>query len=174
MQPDRPATLRIPADPWLRAVGLSNLLLLVLFPLSWTAPILRAGLLPWLGLSEVSILSGLAALWDDAPMLAALVALFALVAPVTKTLALAAIHAGWVGPRALPALAVLGKLAMADVFLIALYVVVARGVGVGRVEIAWGLWLFTACVLLSLACALVTDWRLDRARQGQALPRTQR
>ena len=34
-----------------------------------------------------------------------------------------------------PAIAILGKLAMADIFLIALYVVLAKGVGVGRVEI---------------------------------------
>ncbi len=158
-----------PADPWLRAATAANLALLVLFPLSWTAPILRAGLLPWFGLSEVSILSGLGALWDDAPALAALVALLALVAPITKTLALAAIHLGHLGPRALPVLSVLGKLAMADVFLVALYVVIARGVGVGRVEVAWGLWLFTACVVLSFACALVTDWRLGRAAPGQPL-----
>jgi hypothetical protein len=56
------------------------------------------------------------------------------------------------------------------VFLVALYVVIARGVGVGRVEVAWGLWLFTACVVLSFACALVTDWRLGRAAPGQPLP----
>jgi hypothetical protein len=40
---------------------------------------------------------------------------------------------------------------MADIFLIALYIVIARGVGVGRVETAWGLYLFTAAVLASLA-----------------------
>lgn len=158
------------ADPWLRVAALANLVLLVLFPVSWTAPILRAGLLPWFGLSEVSILSGLRALWDDAPGLALLVALLALVAPMAKTLALAAIHLGHLGPRALPVLATLGKLAMADVFLVALYVVVARGVGVGRIEVAWGLWLFTACVLASFACALVTEWRLGRSRQERALP----
>lgn len=164
------ARWRRPPDPWLRAAALGNLALLALFPLSWTAPILRAGLLPWFGLSEVSILSGLRALRDDAPALAALVALLALVAPITKTLALAAIHLGRLGPGALPVLAVLGKLAMADVFLVALYVVLARGVGVGRVEVAWGLWLFTACVLVSFACALVTEWRLGRTHDGRALP----
>lgn len=158
-----------PTDPWLRAAALANLALLVLFPLSWMAPILRAGLLPWFGLSEVTILSGLWALREDAPVLAALVATLALVAPMTKTVALAAVHLGRLGPGALPVLAVLGKLAMADVFLVALYVVIARGVGVGRIEVAWGLWLFTACVLLSFACALVTEWRM-----GRALPPTDR
>ena len=170
MTPPAAPTQGFPSDPWLRGAAVANLALLVLFPLSWTAPILRAGLLPWFGLSEVSILSGLRALWDDAPALAALVALLALVAPMTKTLALSAVHWGRLGPRALPVLATLGKLAMADVFLVALYVVLARGVGVGRVEVAWGLWLFTACVLASFACALVTEWRLGHRDQGRALP----
>ncbi len=49
---------------------------------------------------------------------------------------------------------------MADVFLIALYVVVAKGIGVGRVETAWGLWLFTFCVLSSLAISTVTARRI--------------
>lgn len=42
-----------------------------------------------------------------------------------------------------------GKLSMADVFLVAVYVVVVKGVGIGHVSTAWGLWLFTGCVLVS-------------------------
>ena len=49
------------------------------------------------------------------------------------------------------ALHLMGRLAMADVFLIALYIVVVKGVGLGHVETAWGLYLFTACILASLA-----------------------
>ncbi|MEM7238490.1 MAG: paraquat-inducible protein A, partial [Pseudomonadota bacterium] len=59
-----------------------------------------------------------------------------------------AIHRGWPGPLGL--IEVVGKLSMADVFLIALYIVVVKGVGVGHVTSAWGLWLFTACVLASI------------------------
>jgi uncharacterized paraquat-inducible protein A len=56
-----------------------------------------------------------------------------------------------------PAIAWLGKLAMADIFLIALYITVAKGIGVGRIETAWGLYLFTACILLSLWISLLTS-----------------
>jgi hypothetical protein len=45
---------------------------------------------------------------------------------------------------------------MADVFLIAVYITLAKGLSVGRVETAWGLWLFTACVLASMAIGLFT------------------
>ena len=45
---------------------------------------------------------------------------------------------------------------MADVFLIALYIVVVKGVSIGKVETAWGLYLFTACILASLALSILT------------------
>ena len=41
---------------------LANLSLLVLFPLAWFAPLLRAGLLPFFGLDEISVVTGLQAL----------------------------------------------------------------------------------------------------------------
>jgi paraquat-inducible protein A len=42
------------------------------------------------------------------------------------------------------------------VFLVALYVVVAKGVGIGRVETAWGLYAFTACILASIIISTLT------------------
>ncbi len=140
----------------LTALRLANLALLILFPISWTAPLLRAGLLPLFGLSEISVLSGLASLWETDLLLALVVALFALVAPMLKTLGLALIHFGKAPPRLLPAISLMGKLAMADIFLIAIYITLAKGIGVGRVETAWGLYLFTACILASLAISHLT------------------
>ena len=146
-----------------RAALALNLSLLVLFPLSWTAPLMRAGLLPFFELSEISILSGLASLWSGGEaVLSVLVALFALVAPMAKTLLLALVQLRLADPRLTSLLHLLGKLAMADVFLIALYIVLARGLSFGRVETAWGLWLFTACVLISLALSL-THRRLAKS-----------
>ncbi|RAP42717.1 paraquat-inducible membrane protein A [Rhodovulum viride] len=140
----------------LRLLRLANLALLILFPIAWAAPLLRAGLLPLFGMSEISVLSGLASLWHADIFLALLVTLLALVAPFAKTVGLALIQYGLASPRLLPAIHVMGKLAMADVFLIAIYVVVAKGVGLGRVETAWGLYLFTFCVLASLALSSLT------------------
>lgn len=140
-----------------KALIAANLVLLILFPVSWMAPLMRAGLLPLFGLSEISILSGLASLWSDAEYaLTALVALFALISPMVKTICLTLIHISKAPARLLPALEIAGKLAMADVFLIAVYITLAKGLSIGRVETAWGLWLFTACVLASLAISMLT------------------
>jgi len=135
-----------------------NLALLILFPLAWFAPLLRAGIdLPLFGLSEISIITGLQSLWQSDVYLALLVTGFALFAPYLKTIGLALLQFGLLSPLALPALHLLGRLAMADIFLIALYIIVVKGVGLARIEVAWGLYFFTACVLASLAIGLLTN-----------------
>ncbi len=138
----------------------ANLLLLLLYPASWLSPLARAGWLPYFSGTEITILGGVADLWQSDAALAVLVATFAIVIPYAKTLSLAAIHFGWLGSRALPLIEIVGKLAMADVFLIALYIVLIKGVGIGHVVSAWGLWLFTACVLASLWAGFETKRKI--------------
>lgn len=137
----------------LRALNLS---LLVLYPVAWFAPLMRAGLLPLFGLGEISVISGLQSLWASDVFLALLVTVFALFAPYVKTIGLALIHFDLLSPRVHNAVTLIGRLAMADIFLIALYITVAKGIGVGRIEVAWGLYLFSFCVLASLAIGWVT------------------
>jgi len=145
---------------WAELPTLANLALLALFPLAWWAPLAKAGVLPFFGGREISVLSGVAALWEADPALSILVAAFAIAVPYAKTLVLTAAHFGWSGARAVGWVEIVGKLSMADVFLIALYIIVAKGVGVGYVASAWGLWLFTLCVLVSLWVGHVTKKRL--------------
>ncbi|MEY1555821.1 paraquat-inducible protein A [Yoonia sp. R2331] len=134
----------------------ANLSLLILFPIAWFAPLMRAGLLPLFGLSEISVISGLQSLWGSDIFLALMVTAFALFAPYLKTIGLALTHFHLLSPKLLPFLSWMGKLAMADIFLIALYIVVAKGVGIGKVETAWGLYMFTACILASIAISALT------------------
>ena len=135
----------------------ANLTLLVLFPIAWFAPLMRAALLPIFGMNEISVITGLQSLWASDVGLALVVTLFAIFAPLAKTIGLALLHFGLMSPRTLPALHVLGKLAMADVFLVALYIVIVKGVGLATVEVAWGLYLFTGCILASLVISLLTE-----------------
>lgn len=121
---------------------------------------MRAGIaLPLFGLSEISIISSLQSLWDSDVILALLVTFLAIFAPYMKTIGLALIHFGLMRRKVLPALEILGKLAMGDVFLIALYIVLVKGVGMATVETAWGLYLFTGCILASIAISYLTAKR---------------
>lgn len=134
-----------------------NLALLILFPVAWFAPLLRAALLPIFGMDEISVITGLQSLWGSDPAFALLVTFLAIFAPFAKTLGLALIHFGLLSPKTLPALHILGKLAMAEVFLIALYLIIAKGAGYVTIETGWGLYLFTACILVSLVISHKTE-----------------
>lgn len=138
----------------------ANLALLLLYPVAWAAPLMRAGLLPLFGLSEISVLSGIATLWRSDVVLALVVALFALVAPMVKLGGLALIQFDRLPRHALPVINGLGKLAMADIFLVAVYVTLVKGMGVGRIETGWGLYVFTFCVLASLLIGLLEARRI--------------
>ncbi len=134
----------------------ANLCLLIAFPLAWFAPLLRAALLPIFGMDEISVITGLQSLWATDAALALLVTFLAVFAPFAKTVGLALVQFQLLDVKALPVLHILGKLAMADVFLLALYVVIVKGAGYVTIEPAWGLYLFTACILASLAISLKT------------------
>ncbi len=134
----------------LTTLRILNLYLLVLFPIAWFAPLLRAALLPVFGMDEISVMSGLQSLWGSDVFLALIVTTFAIFAPYLKTILLALVHFDLLKAKVLPVIGYLGKLAMADIFLIALYVVVVKGAGRVTVEGGWGLYLFTGCVLASL------------------------
>ena len=144
-----------------------NLVLVVAFPVAWFAPLLRTGLLPqwqmpsWLGGSTlfapdtITVISGLQKLWETDVFLAIAVTFFALVAPMLKCLGMSLIHFNLLSISAQSAIAMMGKLAMADIFILALYIVIAKGIGIGQIEVAWGLYLFTACVMISLFVSFV-------------------
>ncbi|MFV1442029.1 MULTISPECIES: paraquat-inducible protein A [unclassified Phaeobacter] len=142
---------------------LLTLSLLILYPVAWFAPLMRAGLLPIFGLSEISVITGLQSLWGSDVILALTVTAFAIFAPYLKTIGLALVQWGLLDIRLQPVLHILGKLAMADVFLIALYITLAKGIGYATIETAWGLYLFTGCILASVVLGLITERRVRTA-----------
>ncbi len=139
----------------------ANLALLILFPIAWFAPLMRAAMLPIFGMDEISVITGLQSLWGTDAGLALLVTFFAIFAPFAKTLGLALVQFHLMSPRTLPALHVVGKLAMADMFLVALYIVIVKGTGYITVETAWGLYLFTGCILASLVISALTTLQMN-------------
>ena len=137
-----------------RALRWANLALLCLYPVAWTAPLAYAGFLPFLRGTELTIIGGIRDLLHTDIFLALIVAILAVIAPFLKTILLSAAQFGLLRDRrALHVIVIAGKLSMADVFLIALYIVVVKGVGVGHVTIGWGLYLFTGITLASLLIA---------------------
>lgn len=138
-------------------IRIATLALLILYPIAWFAPLMRAGLLPLFGLSKISVVTGLQSLWSDDIALALIVTFFAIFAPYLKTIGLALVQWDLLHPKVQPVLHILGKLAMADIFLIALYITLVKGVSYARIETAWGLYLFTGCILASIVLGIMTE-----------------
>ena len=126
-------------------------------PFTWRLPLFDARV-PFLWRQQVSIATGLVELWRLDLLLCAAVFLFSVLAPLVKGAALV-----WVwyrvpqadARRLLDRLALLGKLAMTEVFLLAVIIVGIKGVGIGTVEVRWGLHAFVLAVVLSYA---VSTW----------------
>src|SRR5690606_42080250 len=91
------------------------LCLLVLFPVAWFAPLMRAALLPVFGMDEISVVTGLQRLWRTDIPLALAVTSLAIFAPYAKPIGLPLVHWHLLSPRTLPALHVLRNLPVRDV-----------------------------------------------------------
>ena len=86
-----------------------NLALLILFPIAWFAPLLRAALLPIFGMDEISVITGLQSLWETDAALALAVTFLAIFAPYAKTIGLALLHWNLLSPKTLPVLSWPGR-----------------------------------------------------------------
>jgi paraquat-inducible protein A len=134
-------------------IGPLLVLSLALVPATWWLPLFVARV-PFLWRQEVSLASGLVELWRLDRFLCLVVFLFSVLTPTGKAAALVWVWYRVPAARArllLDRLALLGKLAMTEVFLLAVIIVGLKGVGIGTVEPSWGLQAFVAVVLLSFA-----------------------
>lgn len=136
-------------------------LLALAFPLAWFAPLMRVKVrfAFWASGTEITLVSTLQALWAEAPALAIVLGFLTLVAPMLKLLGMALVLTGQLAPRAEAVLWTLGRLAMADVFLIVVYIAMFKGLNGGTITPQWGLWAYTGAVLGSLTVALVVTRR---------------
>ena len=139
---------------------------------AWWVPLFTARV-PFLWRQDVSVASGLAELWRIDLFLFLVVLVFSVLTPLAKTAL--SLYAWYRLPlaaarRQLPRLALLGKLSMTELFLLAVIVVGFKGVGVGRVETAWGLYVFGGVVLASLGISLWADKALGAASARSSTP----
>lgn len=153
-----------------RLIGPLLLLSLALVPVTWWLPLFVARV-PFLWRQEVSIATGIVELWRLDLVLCLLVLFFSVLAPLAKAAALV-----WVWYRVptrgarplLDRLSLLNKLSMTEMFLLAVIIVGLKGVGIGRVEVSWGLHAFMGAVVLSFATSTWAWAALGRCPPGQA------
>lgn len=157
------------------ALGLTGVLALA-FPVAWFAPLMtvKVRLAFWASGTEISLVSTLQSLWADDPALTLVLSFLTLVAPMLKLAGAALVLLGLLSPRTEGALWWLGRLAMADVFLIVVYMALFKGLDGGTITPEWGLWAYTGAVMGSLGLSvwvarLVPHWT-DDAGAGTRAP----
>ena len=138
--------------------------LAVAFPVAWFAPLMtvKVRFAFWSEGTVLTIASTLQAVWAEDAVLGLLLTFAAVVAPTVKVLGTALVLMRLLSPRVQGVLWHVGRLAMADVFLIAVYVALFRGISGGTLGFGWGLWLFTGCVLASLVLGALAERRPAR------------
>lgn len=132
---------------------------LIALPFTWFLPLFRTELLVFLD-NEVTVIGAARTLFKADLLLFAVIVLFGMVVPVAK---LAGLIYAWAiqpcakGRASIGALNKISKFSMLDIFLIAVTIVGLKGVGLGEVEIAYGLYAFAAVVLMILALSFWAD-----------------
>lgn len=125
----------------------------------------HTGLAEWLGLLDeprtYSILSGIRALLEgDGLWIGILLLVFSVVFPIAKLIALRVALGTGAPNRLHRILRSVGKFSMADVFVVALLVVVSKSFPGGTsIDLRWGIYAFAAAALLTMVSTLLVDRR---------------
>ena len=153
------------------ALFLVNAALLVAYPIAWFTPLFAIGIMeeikldwrifgqeipPLFGLDQVSVITTVQTVWADDIYLAILITFFALVAPMIKVVGLLLMQLNLLSWRLKDFTYFLGKLAMADVFLVALGCVLVKGIDLGQLKILWGTYFFSTCIIISIFVSLLS------------------
>jgi uncharacterized paraquat-inducible protein A len=139
-----------------RLIGPMLMVVLVALPLSWWLPMFTTQTLLFFE-HKVSIVVAIATLFETDLFLCSVVVLFSIVAPVLKNAAF--IYVWYRVPnshalRWVSRLTLLGKLSMAEIFLVALAIVGIKGVALQQVYVDFGLYFFSLVILTSLVLSL--------------------
>lgn len=161
-------TLARHAAGWQTLIAPLLVTTLILLPASWFMPLFRTELLWVLG-NEVTVAGAVRSLWDVDLFLCGVVVLFGMVLPAVK---LAGLLVAWTarpapqGARWIAALGKVSKFSMLDIMLIAVTIVGFKGVGLGKVSVAYGLYVYAGVVI----AALVLSFWMQRAADALSSP----
>jgi paraquat-inducible protein A len=134
-----------------RWIGYASIAIAVLFPIVLVVPILSTRI-PFLSYNEIVLARLAYDLFRADKVLFVIVIVFGMIIPMCKSI-LSCIFWHFLRSasmiRYFDALALLGKFSMLDVMLLSVFVVAFKGLGVGRVEIKYGLYIYVFFVVTS-------------------------
>ena len=135
-----------------RLTGALLALALIALLLSWHLPLFHTEFLVFLE-NDVTLIGAVQTLWETDLFLCAVVVIFGIAAPFLKLVALLYAWYALPLPRArgwIARISKLSKFSMLDVLLIAVVIVGLKGIGKGKVTVAYGLYVYAGVVIAVL------------------------
>ncbi len=158
---ERAATLANNATGWTRLIGPASVICLVAFTYALTVPLLATR--AFLSYNEIVLLRIAYDLFFFDKFLFLIVVVFGMIFPFLKMIA-SIMCWYWFDPGAAQklngALFFLAKLSMLDIMLVALVVVIFKGMNIGTVRISYGLYFYASVVVASILLNIAIDRRL--------------
>jgi paraquat-inducible protein A len=151
---------------WGQVIGCLLVITVLILPMTWAMPLFRTELLVFLT-NEVTVLGAVRTLARTDFFLCAIVVSFGMIVPLTKLSAL--LYAWFIlpCPRAsiwIERLSMISKFSMLDVMLIAITIVGLKGVGLGKVEIEYGFYIYSTVVISIL---ILSSWMQVKGSAGK-------
>lgn len=147
---------------WPRLIGPLLAIALMALPISWHLPLFRTELLIFLE-SDVTMLGAVRSLAGIDIFLCTIVVLFGMLIPFLKLAAL--LYAWFSLPQAqagawIKTISGFSKYSMLDIMLIAVVIVGLKGIGMGKVSVEYGLYVYAGVVI---AVLLLSSWMQSAA-----------
>jgi len=154
-----------------RFIGPLLLIELVCFPLVWFAPLLTTSVY-FISHNDIVLIRAAYDLFFADKFLFVIVFIFGMFMPVSKMIfALLSWYYFSVSTADLwsERLSILNKLSMLDVMLLAIFIVAFKGIGIGAVQIRFGLYIYVTLIVGSLLLNLALAKAIARAQKAQPI-----
>jgi paraquat-inducible protein A len=145
-----------------RWIGYAAISVAILFPVTLVVPILSTRI-PLLSYNEIVLARVAYDLFRTDKVLFVIVVVFGIIVPWCKSVLSCFFWYFLSSPahaRYFDLLALLGKLSMLDIMLLAIFIVAFKGLGIGHVEIRYGLYVYVSIVLVSFFVSLFMTRRV--------------
>ena len=138
-------------------INIICILLLITYPIAWSSPILKTSYLGLIYFEEITLINLIETLWVEDWVLCFILIFFSIMAPIVKIIYFL-LYNFWVNKiRFRFLLLLLNKLSMTEIFVISIYFVLFKDIWIKELDVAWGLYLYTLCGLVSLSLSFFIE-----------------
>jgi len=131
--------------------------LIISYPIAWNVPILKTSYLGLIYFREISVIDLITSLWLKDWVLSLILVIFSILSPMIKVIYLFLQNFGLISKNSNSFIFLLNKVSMTEIFVISIYIVLLKDLWIKELDVAWGIYLYTLCGLLSLSLSFLIE-----------------